>query len=69
MNKVLPQQPKQLEMPLFVDLNGKNQPNHNYVSDSGRHVSPKRDTASLVASPDDLTIYRAISDSFFRQFK
>lgn len=72
MTKTLPRQPKQLEMPLFVDLNGKNpqSPNQSLPTNAEKPISaPVGETASLKATADDLTIYRSISDNFFRQFK
>lgn len=67
-----PRQSKQLEMPLFVDLNAKRHllRNPGVANDKGIPVlSSVSETSSLEASADDLTIYRAISENFFRQFK
>lgn len=72
MTKAPPRQSKQLEMPLFVDLNAKrNLPrNPGVVSKKAISIqSSGGETSSLEASADDLSIYRAISENFFRQFK
>lgn len=72
MTKAPPRQLKQLEMPLFVDLNAKRHlpSNQGAMNDTASSVhSSAGETSSLEASADDLTIYRAISENFFRQFK
>lgn len=72
MTRAPPRQSKQLEMPLFVDLNAQRHPPRNQGAKNGTPSSGHSgvsETSSLEASADDLTIYHAISESFFRQFK
>lgn len=72
MTKAPPRQSKQLEMPLFVDLNAKRHLLRNLDVVNGKAISIHSsvgETSPLEASADDLTIYRAISENFFRQFK
>lgn len=72
MTKAPPRQSKQLEIPLFVDLNAKRHlpRNRGVMNGTASSINSGVDgTSSLEASADDLTIYRAISENFFRQFK
>lgn len=70
MAKAPPKQ--QLEMPLLVNLNAVREPSQNSVSESSNKSVPRSaevKASSLEATASDLSIYRSISDNFFRRSK
>lgn len=71
MTQTPPKQPQQLEIPLFVNVNAKqelalSQSSFIKVATSIRH---SQDNSSLEATETDLSIYQSISDNFFRKYK
>lgn len=66
-----PKQPRQLEIPLFVNVNAKQElvPSQSSLVKVATLVRHSQDNSSLEATATDLSIYQSISDNFFRKYK
>ena len=72
MTKVPARHPKQLEIPLLVNLNASDQLSQRQVAPQNKMTSNDTctdDDISLKATTEDLTIYQSISEGFLRRFK
>lgn len=72
MTKVPSRHPRQLEMPLFVNLNARDPLSQKQVAPQNKMTTNDTctdDDISLKATKEDLTIYRSISEGFLRRFK
>ena len=72
MTKVPSRHPRQLEIPLLINLNARDQLSQGQVAPQNKMTSNDTcidDDILLKATSEDLTIYQSISEGFLRRFK
>lgn len=71
MTQTPPKQPQQFEIPLFVNVNAKQELalSQSSFPKEATPVRHSQDNSSLEATETDLAIYQSISDNFFRKYK